>query len=278
MKYIELNQEQLKELHKVQVEILDEIVRICDKHNLQYFLMGGTLLGAVRHKGFIPWDDDLDISMFRKDYDKFIEIAQKELSDNYFLDHYTTNKKYWLGFAKVRKKNTLFSEKSLENIDVNKGIYVDIFPMDNIKKGHGIIEKLRAITIKNITDTFFCKMKISDLKNCRHPLMVKVLSFFSYNMLHKIQDTLCKRYNNLDTKYIVDFTGPSNYNEVLHPVDYYLPLKELEFEGKMYKVPNDSDKYLTKVYGDYMKLPKKEDRVNHSVVELSFDLEKDKKV
>ena len=96
-----------------QQKILDEIVRICDNYNLRYFLIGGTLLGAVRHKGYIPWDDDLDISMPRKDYNQFIEIAKKQLSQNFKLDCKYTNNKYWLPFIKVRMKDTSFDENSL---------------------------------------------------------------------------------------------------------------------------------------------------------------------
>lgn len=94
----------LRNLHSTMIEILDEFDRICNKHNLTYFLIGGTLLGAVRHKGFIPWDDDMDLAMPREDYEKFINVYYKELNDKYYLDNFNNNKLYYLNFSKIRKK------------------------------------------------------------------------------------------------------------------------------------------------------------------------------
>ena len=145
-KYME--KEKLKKLHNVEVEILDEFNRICNKHNLQYFLSYGTLLGAVRHQGFIPWDDDLDVSMPREDYEKFIEIAEDELNKEYYIDNKNTNDKYYLNFTKLRKKNTVFEQDFQVNYDGPKGIWVDIFPIDEIKK-----ENSKLLFIQNKLDS-----------------------------------------------------------------------------------------------------------------------------
>ena len=124
----------LNKLHSIQVEILDEIIRICDSNNLDYYLIGGTLLGAIRHKGFIPWDDDLDIAMPRDAYDKFISLCYSELSDDYILDSFKNNSGYWLPFIKIRKKNTIYEEKAISaKRNIPKGVWVDIFPLDNVK-------------------------------------------------------------------------------------------------------------------------------------------------
>ena len=116
----EYDDETLSQLHEVQIEILDEFVKICEKHQLSYSLVGGTLLGAIRHKGFIPWDDDIDVGLLREDYDKFIKIAKEELSDKYYLDCFEYNKDYYLPFAKIKKNNTIFNEHLSRNYKNNK--------------------------------------------------------------------------------------------------------------------------------------------------------------
>lgn len=121
----------LQDLHKVEIEILDEIDRICRKNNINYCLVGGTLLGAVRHGGFIPWDDDLDVAMPRNDYEKFIDVCKNELSDDFYLHSIETDKTYWLPFIKIRKKYTIFEEKNIAGLGCKTGIYVDIFPLDD---------------------------------------------------------------------------------------------------------------------------------------------------
>ena len=121
----------LNKIHRSEQEILDEITRVCDKNGLRYLLIGGTLLGAIRHNGFIPWDDDLDISMPREDYEKFLGIAPKELGDRFLLEDISTNDEYCYMFSKVKLKNTIMREKTMsESYDGGQGIWVDIFPLD----------------------------------------------------------------------------------------------------------------------------------------------------
>ena len=110
-----MDAETLRKVHMVEKEILDEVVRVCDKNNISYFLMAGTLLGAVRHKGFIPWDDDIDVGMTYDNFKRFIEIAPRELNDKYFLQTWKNDNEYPFAAAKVRKKGTLFAEVAAKN-------------------------------------------------------------------------------------------------------------------------------------------------------------------
>ena len=142
------NKNDIKSLQLICLEILKEIDRVCKKHNILYWLDSGSMLGAVRHNGFIPWDDDLDIAMFRDDYNRFLEIASKELKENYFLQTHQTDSEYPLFFAKVRRNNTFIDEKRYRRLNIHKGIYVDIFPVDklgsNIKVAKKHCRKLRG--------------------------------------------------------------------------------------------------------------------------------------
>lgn len=119
-------------------EILDEIVRICEEENLTYYLAGGSVLGAIRHGGFIPWDDDIGIMVPREDYEKFAEACKRKLNSNYFYQSIDTDARYVKRFAKVRKNNTIFQEKMFNGIQQHNGIYVDIFPLDNARNQFGI--------------------------------------------------------------------------------------------------------------------------------------------
>ena len=273
--YREYDDKTLKKLHTVQIEILDEFVRICNKHKLTYFLYGGTLLGAIRHKGFIPWDDDIDVSMPRKDYDKFIVIAQKELNSKYYLDCYETNKDYYLPFAKVKKNNTLFDEAECTNIEHHKGIYIDIFPLENVKDNHKI-RKIRALFIRSIVETMFYKLKIRPLNKVRHPVIVFILSLLRKKSLMEWQKRLMTKNKNDKSLYVCGLSGSYAYEKELILREYLIPAKKVVFEGKEYMGMNNYDAYLSKVYGDYMKLPPKEKRVNHMPLKISFDTEKDK--
>ena len=120
----------LNELKRIELEMLKTFIKICKKHNFMYFLVGGTCLGSVRHGGFIPWDDDIDVGMPRSDYNKFIKIASEELPGNMFLQTFFTDEQYPCAFAKIRNNDTTFIEKGLRKSNINHGIYIDIFPLD----------------------------------------------------------------------------------------------------------------------------------------------------
>ena len=133
----------LRKVQLVQLEIAKEIKAICERNNIEFFLESGTLLGAVRHGGFIPWDDDLDLGMTRSNYNKFIECASKELDNKYFLQTVDTDENYPLAFCKIRKNNTIYMEKAHEHTSFHNGIFVDVFPYDNIPDDDKIFKKIK---------------------------------------------------------------------------------------------------------------------------------------
>lgn len=271
-----MDQNTLEQLHKHELEIMDEFVKICNKYNLTYFLYGGTLLGAVRHKGFIPWDDDLDLAMPRKDYEKFIEVAKNELNSKFELDNYHTNKLCYLNFSKIRNKNTiLVQDFQKDNYEGPKGIWIDIFPLDNAKKEEGKLQSLRIIFIKAMRSIAHYKSNIylGNNKIKLKKVLGKIFGIIPLNTLLSIQDTLMKKNAKKETEYFISIASQYNYKKQTMKKDIFIPAKELEFEGRKYKVPNNYTYFLERIYGDYMKLPPKEKRITHNPVEIKFEKE-----
>jgi lipopolysaccharide cholinephosphotransferase len=262
----------LNKLHSIQVEILDEIVRICDSNRLDYFLIGGTLLGAIRHKGFIPWDDDLDIAMPRDAYDKFISLCYSELSDDYILDSFKNNSGYWLPFIKIRKKNTIYDEKATSaKKNIPKGVWVDIFPLDNVRYSKCMKQSLQAILVKYIKNYISVKQGYSYAASIEGIILFNLFKFISVRRAFKIQHKIMTLWNDQETRYFVNLGSQYNYVKQTIPKDKYYPPVKVEFEGKLYNAPNDWDYILTRIYGDYMQLPPVEKRTSgHHIVKVDL--------
>ena len=265
---------ELQHLHKVEIEILDEIDRICRKNNINYCLAGGTLLGAVRHGGFIPWDDDLDVAMPRDDYEKFIDVCKSELSDDFYLHSIETDKTYWNAFIKIRKKHTIFEEINISGLRCDTGIYVDIFPLDDATAVDSVQKRIVTQLIKEISALYLFKIGFFKKHYCKpsRKVIYRILSIIPTVKLHKIQTKLMKRFKSNSSKYFINYG--SNYNPIKQtmPKEIYMPFKEISFEGKMYFAPNDTDYFLKRIYGEnYMELPPAEKRITHNPIKLVFD-------
>jgi len=265
----------LKKLHETELEILDEIDRICKIHHITYFLEGGTLLGAVRHKGFIPWDDDLDIAMPRNDFEKFLEICKSELSIKY--DVLSANvKTYGHIHAKIQKKNTLFLEKNSLNIhnNINKwGIFIDIFPFD--KANSSCATHIRRWAVKKMKNLIWRKMGLVENDSMKSKIINALLLFISVGFLKKCVDNLCRREENDDNcTHFISMGSQYKTKRALWLKDNILPVSQIEFEGKTYWAPHDPDYFLRIQFGnDYMQLPPIEKRVTHNPAKISFNTE-----
>ena len=257
-----------------QYEILCELDRICKKNNMNYYLDAGTLLGAVRHHGFIPWDDDIDVGMLRKDYNKFVEIVEKELNDKYFFQDYKTDEYFGGVYGKIRIKNTKYIEKVCKNIKAKDGIFIDIFPFDNISANEKQSKKdfLKVVTLRVMlllknnyiveTNTFTKKIE---------KLALKFLSLFiSKKSIIKKINKITNKYNDQDTEYIANFST-TYFNKTRYKKEWFMDTVLLNFEEGKFLCPKNYDAYLKYLYNDYMQLPPEDKRINHSVVEIKYE-------
>lgn len=263
----------LKKLQKTELEILNEFVSICEKHNLEYFLAGGTLLGAVRHKGFIPWDDDIDVGMPRKDYNKFIKICKNELNSRFFLDCYETNKYCWSPFAKIRIRNTKMIEDMSKNSKSNQGIWIDIFPYNNIKKQFSKIHKFQQKINDCIRTLITIKLDIPYYNGTeKKKKIIKVcLKFVPIKLLHFIYKGILNININDDMEFMSCYSGSYGMTKETFKSNVFLPLSTVEFCGIKFKAPNKSHDYLTQLYGNYLELPPKEKRITHNPILIKFE-------
>ena len=262
----------LEIVHNILLAYILEIDRICKKHNIKYFLAGGTLLGAIRHKGFIPWDDDADVMMLREDYDKFLEVAQSELPPNMFVQNPKTEKLNHHVFTKIRMDNTLFATKHTGKfMNMHNGIFIDILSQDNTSNNK-IIQKLHIYATLIFRSMVFNKWARKPMRTGgKHPILCKVANFIKdicpYKFLEFIQDNTISLFkNNNNCKYLYDGMG-RNLRRGVFPKKWLEEVIYVDFEGYKLPVPKYYDEYLTYLYGDYMQMiPVSERRVSHSIV------------
>lgn len=250
---------------KVMLEILVEIHRICVENDINYWLEAGTLLGAIRHKGFIPWDDDCDVSMPRKDYERFLQIAQEKLPETMFLQTKETDKEYPLPWAKIRKNGTLLIETGETGEEkYHHGIFVDIFPYDYYESAE-VIKKLQwERETKDAKNRYpkgsFKRMALGFYANVILGLfMRKIKKQRKYLIEHR------KELNSRDFRYF-SYSADAGY---IYPTtqDEILPVKLVEnvFEGHAFCIPCKYKKLLEVTYGTtYMELPPVNQRKTHA--------------
>lgn len=246
---------EIEELKKIELEILDDVTNFCKEHGLRYFLAYGTLLGAIRHKGYIPWDDDIDIHMPRPDYEKFLNLYNKEQKNNKAIAP-EINPKYRYPFAKVYRKDTIVKEFHFKPNDF--GVYIDIFPLDGYageKQAYQCGELRRYMHVKNFI--FLPEMKISRILRLTITKLI-LLPFGIRKMIAKISSIAQqKKYN--DSELV--FSSYSRFAaKEIFPRSIFEGYQHVTFEGKEYRAPLDCDVYLRTLYGDYMTLPPEEQR------------------
>lgn len=262
----------LRRLQVMLLQILNVVDDICRRHGLKYYLYGGTLLGAVRNQNIIPWDDDMDIVMMRDDYEKFAEICKTELPKGYFYQTSLTDPEYPNIAAKIRKDNTYVREKKWDNINLHKGIFIDILPLDHFPKNQKLTKAYLHIA------SFLhqvCAFKYCHSSNIFVRVLFKLAKKLPRNFWYKRRDKFLKFCNKHGDPELVCSFG-SHYQPMTKRIlksEWFGEPTELELAGRMYMAPEKWEKYLLHLFGEtYMQLPPEEQRVCHSDLDaIRFD-------
>ena len=262
----------LSRLHSVELEILKVIDAFCKKNNIQYSLYCGTMLGAVRHKGFIPWDDDIDLCMERNDYNKFIKLWIESNNENFVLQNKDTNDDFTQSFTKIRKNNTCFLQKNEFDKSYHKGIFVDILPLDRIPNGklNRSIFKLNTMVYLLLTREF-----VPDTSSTIVSLFSNIiLKLFRGNTRKKIRRYFFKKltkYRNNVGYELISANSMDGFNHIM-PADMPLKMNKYLFENDYFMGYFDYNGMLKSWYSDYMQLPPIEEQVwKHRPLLIDFE-------
>lgn len=280
-----LKKEEFRKMQLMQMDMLKELDRVCRKHNIKYTIFGGTLLGAVRHKGYIPWDDDADIAMLREEYEKFKKVANELNQDICFFQDHDTDPYYRWGYAKLRRANTKYVRIGQEHIKNKTGFFIDIFPMDDIPKSTigQIFNDIHCFMLRKVLYSEVGKYSKSESFITRK--IYSLLSKIPIEKVFKRINRLTKRSNNSSNNRVrclmYTATGKLYVKNSIKtrfgmPKKWFLDVKEYEFEGYKLYGSKDYDEELSYVFGDYMKLPPEDQRDPHAPVsDYSFDTTKE---
>ena len=258
------------------LEIMDWYHSFCIANNLNYYLLGGSMLGAARHQGFIPWDDDIDVGMPRADYDRFVKIMTQGTNDYFVLESFKNgNRDFPYAFAKIYDIRTTLIEK-IDPVLV-RGLYIDVFPLDGAGNDYNAGMK----HIKRISRRLWLiQAMIAPVKKGRSTTKRMVISLgklarnnlFSTNSVLKSIDQLSRKYDFDSCKYVANLVGDNTNKEVMEREYFGIPTL-CDFEGKKYYGVQYPDKYLTKLFGEWRKLPPKDKRESHHErLEVDFSL------
>lgn len=279
---MKLTMNNIRELQKIQLDILLAFDKACREMGLSYTLSSGTLLGAVRHGGFIPWDDDVDVAMLREDYEVFLKEGHKYLPDHLFIQHYETDPQYPHNFIKLIDTRTKLVEYVTSNLDMRKSVFIDVFPIDRIPNS----KFLRIIDRKILAFVFFTKHSLT--MKYRQPETTRFRKVWSRILrplgkllgnyrLNQWETALKTKYNH-NSKY--EYTYGDNaiiiHSEIddsmIMPISVFEELEEIEFENHCFMAMKNRDLYLRTVYGDdYMEIPPKEKQVfKHEYIDLKL--------
>lgn len=280
---IRIEGELLEKCQKIVLEIADDVAAACRENNINYTLGGGSALGAVRHQGMIPWDDDIDLNIFRGDYDRFLEAFRRMFGEKYWIHTPEETKNYGLLFIQIVKKGTVL--RGREEIGAAEcGISIDVFPYENtydnkaLRIMHGVLcmgMKFALSCRKTWAHRNLDLRLVKDNPKGKRIIMVKcaigaILSPFSIDAWTHGTIRCCKMYKNNHSRYVAIPSGRKQFFGEIYNREETADTRLVPFQGREYLLTRSADSYLRKLYGDYMQIPPPERREHHIAFELDF--------
>ena len=256
---------EIEEQKTLMLEIMDDIDAFCRENHIPYFLLGGSLIGAIRHEGYIPWDDDIDIAMLREDYNRFISLYSSKKSSRFKLLSLESDESYAYPFAKVIDVRTKL-EEAVDSPD-NLGIYVDVFPLDNCPASYDAACKFQKQVgilggIRNIKAILIDK-KRSVWKNVLLFLAKGIVRCVSKRTMSELIAKKVQKYNGLEAEYVAQLSGNVYGTKEIWKKEWFEDIIDVKFEERYYMVPKEYHKVLMTTFGNYMQMPPEEKRVSH---------------
>ena len=260
-----ITKQEMKQLHNTLLSLLVEFDRICRKHDIPYSIDGGTLLGAVRHGGFIPWDDDADVILNRTAYNKLLKYLPSELDEKefYFQDINSTPGYLW-GYAKLRKSNTQCVRLNQDFWPYEQGVYLDIFVCDNVPQNYAArcLCNFNSFLLRKL---FYSKLGRFEERNTIKRFVYRIMSLISEKRLKRIYNSYIHHRNKKPSNLVKCITYPAINKMYGYKKEWYEDVTDIDFEGVTLLGSRKRKEYLKFMYGDYMKIPPKSDRKVHPV-------------
>lgn len=265
-----MSESELRQVQLIQLEMLEEVDRICKKCGIKYNIIAGTLLGAVRHGGYIPWDDDADVALLRPEYEKFRKACKTELDKErfYFQDNRNTKGYRW-GYGKLRRKGTVFTRENQEHMPYPQGIFIDIFPLDNVPNAYSlrVVHNFQCFCVRKL---LWAEVGKKAETNAAKRMLYKWLNKIPLEVVYRYYYHLMHFWNQKETKWVRILTFPTPNRVYAYRREWYEESAEFTFENKVFNGIKEYDAYLNFKFGTYMELPPVEDRKTHPVSRLKL--------
>lgn len=267
------DEETLKHLQQVSLMILKDFIKICEENDLTYYLYAGSLLGTIRHQGFIPWDDDIDVIMFRKDFDKLTDIFLKNNYSKYDFFNVVNERDYFYTFGRLGLKGTKFEDWWTKQVEYDSQVFIDIFILDNVpdNKVKRFIHLSRGFILNQLTLYAFLKYenfsRFKEIIQRSIYYLLKIIPIKSTTIKQRCVNVFSK-YKGEDCEEVCDFPAP--YQLPIFNKNDFIPPKKLKFEDIDVNIPNNYDNILTCLYGDYMELPPEDKRFALAPEKIDF--------